>query len=134
VLLVPVPLALAAPFVRLLGEFVFDRFSCDESAGYPTICKGPLQLRRTGRALLRLRGAGQPQSLRSLAGPDARGRDRAEDRGTPSSRAYVKSVVSAFRDAVDGLMQGREAAYLSLLALTEGSRETQGAFAGKRWR
>jgi O2-independent ubiquinone biosynthesis protein UbiU len=46
----------------------------------------------------------------------------------------VKSVVSAFRDAVDGLMQGREAAYLSLLALTEGSRETQGAFAGKRWR
>jgi collagenase-like PrtC family protease len=54
--------------------------------------------------------------------------------GRQRSRAYVKSVVSAFRKAVDDLIEGREAAFASLLALTEGRRETQGAFAGKRWR
>jgi hypothetical protein len=31
-------------------------------------------------------------------------------------------------------MAGRDAAFASLLALTEGRRETEGAFAGKRWR
>ncbi len=54
--------------------------------------------------------------------------------GRQRSRAYVKSVASAFRHAVDDLMVGREAGFLSLMALTEGQRETQGAFAGKSWR
>ena len=54
--------------------------------------------------------------------------------GRQRSRAYVKSVVGAFRKAVDDIMAGRDAAFASLLALTEGRRETEGAFAGKRWR
>ena len=45
-----------------------------------------------------------------------------------------KSVVSAFRKAVDDIMAGREAGLASLLPLTEGRRETKGAFASKRWR
>jgi putative protease len=54
--------------------------------------------------------------------------------GRQRSRAYVKSVVSAFRKAVDDLMAGHEAAFASLVALTEGHRETEGAFRSKRWR
>jgi putative protease len=54
--------------------------------------------------------------------------------GRQRSRAYVKSVVGAFRKAVDDIMAGREAAFASLLALTEGRRETEGAFPSKRWR
>ena len=54
--------------------------------------------------------------------------------GRQRSRAYVKSVVGAFRKAVDDIMAGREASLASLVALTEGQRETQGAFRGKTWR
>jgi putative protease len=54
--------------------------------------------------------------------------------GRQRSRAYVKAVVSAFRRAVDDIMDGHEAGLTDLLALTEGSRETRGAFHGKTWR
>jgi putative protease len=54
--------------------------------------------------------------------------------GRQRSRAYVKAAVSAFRKAVDDIMAGREAGLASLLALTEGQRETEGAFRSKTWR
>lgn len=54
--------------------------------------------------------------------------------GRQRSRAYVKAVVSAFRKAVDDIMAGHEPALANLLALTEGHRETQGAFCSKAWR
>ena len=50
------------------------------------------------------------------------------------TRAYVKAVVSAFRKAVDDIIAGREPGLGSLVALTEGHRETQGAFRSKAWR
>ena len=53
--------------------------------------------------------------------------------GRQRSRAYVKSVVAAFRRAVD-IMAGRQAALTDLIALTEGHKETQGAFQSKSWR
>lgn len=117
-----------------LGEFVVDRFGCSESAGYPTICKGRYACAAQKEPYYAFE---EPVSLNlSALLPDLMqaGVTALKIEGRQRSRAYVKSVVSAFRQAVDGLMQGREAAYLSLLALTEGSRETQGAFAGKRWR
>ena len=54
--------------------------------------------------------------------------------GRQRSRAYVKYVVSAFRNAVDSIMAGHEPALANLLALTEGRRETQGAYRSKTWR
>ena len=117
-----------------LGEYVIDRFASGESAGYPTICKG--------RYLCSARNDGyyafeEPVSLNlSALLPDLMkaGVTALKIEGRQRSRAYVKSVVSAFRKAVDDLMAGREAGFASLLALTEGRRETEGAFAGKRWR
>jgi collagenase-like PrtC family protease len=54
--------------------------------------------------------------------------------GRQRSRAYVKEVVGAFRRAVDDVMAGRQAALANLIALTEGHKETQGAFRSKSWR
>ena len=54
--------------------------------------------------------------------------------GRQRSRAYVKSVVAAFRGAVDDILAGRQASLTDLIALTEGHKETQGAFQSKSWR
>ena len=117
-----------------LGEFVIDRFVCGESAGYPTICKGRYLCGARNDPYYAFE---EPVSLNlSALLPDLMraGVTALKIEGRQRSRAYVKSVVSAFRKAVDDVMAGREAAIANLLALTEGSRETQGAFAGKRWR
>jgi putative protease len=117
-----------------LGPFVIDRFGCGESAGYPTICKG--------RYLCGARNGPyyafeEPVSL-NLSGllPELMraGVTALKIEGRQRSRAYVKAVVSAFRRAVDDIMDGHEAGLTDLLALTEGSRETRGAFHGKTWR
>jgi putative protease len=46
----------------------------------------------------------------------------------------VRNVVAAFRKAVDAVLAGDNPEIAGLLALTEGHRETQGAFQGKTWR
>jgi len=117
-----------------LGDFVIDCIACGENAGYPTICKGryytearednyyafeePISLNLT-RLLPELMHAG-------VSALKIEGRQR--------SRAYIQAVVSAFRQAIDACMAGNEPPMSDLLALTEGHKETQGAFAGKRWR
>ena len=70
-----------------LGEFVIDCFAGGESAGYPTICKGRYTVQRQERSLLRLRGAGQPQSVGAAARPDAR-------RASPRSRSRAASAAA----------------------------------------
>ena len=55
-------------------------------------------------------------------------------RGRQRSKAYVKSVVGAWRAAVDNIMEGREPRIADLLAFTEGHKQTEGAAASKRWR
>lgn len=117
-----------------LGAFVIDRFGRDENAGYPTICKGRYLCGAQNGAYYAFE---EPVSLNlSALLPDLMraGVTALKIEGRQRSRAYVKSVVSAFRRAVDDLMDGREAAFASLLALTEGHRETEGAFRSKRWR
>jgi putative protease len=117
-----------------LGDFTIDRFCGDENAGYPTICKG--------RYLCDVKSGGyyafeEPVSLNlSALLPDLMraGVTALKIEGRQRSRAYVKAVVSAFRKAVDDLMAGRDAAFASLLAITEGRRETEGTFRSKRWR
>jgi putative protease len=117
-----------------LGPFIIDRFACGENAGYPTICKG--------RYLCNSNPGGyyafeEPVSLNlSALLPDLMraGVTALKIEGRQRSRAYVKAVVSAYRKAVDEIMSGREPALANLLALTEGHRETQGAYRSKTWR
>lgn len=117
-----------------LGSFVIDRFGKNENAGYPTICKGRYLCSAQKRPYYAFE---EPVSLNlSALLPDLMraGVTALKIEGRQRSRAYVKSVVSAFRKAVDDLMDGRDAAFANLLALTEGHRETEGAFRSKRWR
>ena len=116
-----------------LGPFMIDRFAGGESPGYPTICKG--------RYCCAVKGAyyafEEPLSLNlSALLPDLMraGVTALKIEGRQRSRAYVRSVVSAFRKAVDDIIAGREMALANLLALTEGSRESEGAFRSKAWR
>jgi O2-independent ubiquinone biosynthesis protein UbiU len=117
-----------------LGPFVVDRFACGESAGYPTICKGRYLCGASEEASYAFE---EPVSLNlSAILPDLMraGVTALKIEGRQRSRAYVKSVVSAFRKAVDDIMADRDPGLADLVALTEGRRETHGAFGGKIWR
>jgi putative protease len=117
-----------------LGPFLIDRFARGECAGYPTICKG--------RYLCSAKPDGyyvfeEPVSLNlSALLPDLMraGVTALKIEGRQRSRAYVRTVVSAFRKAVDALMEDRDPDLANLIALTEGHRETQGAYRSKTWR
>ena len=117
-----------------LGDYVVDRFEAGESAGYPTICKGRYLCGARNEAYYAFE---EPVSLNlSALLPDLMraGVTALKIEGRQRSRAYVKEVVGAFRRAVDDVMAGRQAALANLIALTEGHKETQGAFRSKSWR
>ena len=117
-----------------LGPFVIDRFGSGESAGYPTICKGRYLCKAKNEPYYAFE---EPVTLNlSALLPDLMraGVTALKIEGRQRSRAYVRAVVSAFRDAVDDIMAGRDAKLASLLALTEGHRETEGAYRSKTWR
>lgn len=117
-----------------LGEFTIDRFTGRENAGYPTLCKGRYRVAGRDQAYYAFE---EPRSLNlSALLPDLvhAGVTALKIEGRQRSRAYVQAVVAAFRAAVDACATGREPELSGLLALTEGHRETQGAFGGKRWR
>ncbi|WP_457645112.1 ubiquinone anaerobic biosynthesis protein UbiU [Profundibacter sp.] len=117
-----------------LGEYTIDCFSCDESAGYPTICKGRYLTPAHDGPYYAFE---EPISLNlSTLLPDLMkaGVTALKIEGRQRSKAYVKSVVSAYRKAVDSIMAGQDPQISDLLALTEGQKETQGAFKSKTWR
>ena len=117
-----------------LGDFTIDRFGPDEQAGYPTICKG------------RYRAAPRPDPYYAFEEPVSlnlaallpalmeAGVDAFKIEGRQRSRAYVQSVVSTFRAAIDRTLAGETPAVASLIALTEGQKQTEGAFKTKKWR
>lgn len=120
--------------ITKLGDFTMDCYACGENAGYPTICKGRYLTEDRREPYYAFE---EPVSLNltSLL-PDLMkaGVTALKIEGRQRSRAYVKSVVGAFRRAVDDLMAGRQPELAELLNLTEGNKQTEGAFGGKRWR
>jgi putative protease len=117
-----------------LGNFEIDCYAAGEHAGYPTICKG--------RYLSPVRNGPyyafeEPVTLNlSSLLPEliAGGVTALKIEGRQRSRTYVKEVVSAYRRAVDDIVAGRGFNLSSLVALSEGGKETQGAFQTKKWR
>jgi putative protease len=117
-----------------LGEFTIDRFSCGENAGYPTICKGRYLAPHKKEEYYAFE---EPVSLNLTALlPDLMkaGVTALKIEGRQRSRAYVQAVVSSFRKTIDAYMAGENPELSDLLALTEGRKETEGAFKTKRWR
>lgn len=116
-----------------LGDFAIDCIACGENAGYPTICKGRYNTSHKKEYY----AFEEPVSLnltRLLPDLMRAGVTALKIEGRQRSRAYVKAVVSAFRQAVDAYSKGNEPDISNLLALTEGHKESQGAFASKTWR
>ncbi len=114
-----------------LGGFTIERFARDEPAGYPTLCKGRFVAGGVESHLFE-----DPVSLNAVellpklaeigvAGLKIEGRQR--------SRAYVAAVVQTFRRAVDALARGSTVDSAAIRALTEGQRDTTGAYR-KAWR
>lgn len=117
-----------------LGCFTIDKFCAGEKAGYPTICKGRyLTPHRTDGyyAFEEPISLNLAQLLPELI--DA-GVNAFKIEGRQRSKAYVRQVVSSFRAAVDNIKAGVPADLDDLVALTEGQKETQGAFQTKKWR
>ncbi len=116
-----------------LGGFTIDRYAAGESAGYPTICKGRYDT-PVGRCKYVFE---EPRSLNLVPLlPDLvkAGVTALKIEGRQRSKAYVRAVVSAFRQALDELAAGRVPDIAALAALAEGQRTTTGAFGSKAWR
>ncbi|PRY26506.1 putative protease [Aliiruegeria haliotis] len=117
-----------------LGDYTIDRFGPQESAGYPTICKG------------RYCNSAQPDGYYAFEEPISLNLSRLlpelidagvtafKIEGRQRSRAYVKKVVRSFRKAVDDIRAGRDPSLADLVALTEGQKQSEGAFQTKKWR
>jgi O2-independent ubiquinone biosynthesis protein UbiU len=117
-----------------LAEFTIDCFTCDETAGYPTICKGRYLAPHRNTPFYAFE---EPVSLNlSSMLPELMdaGVNAFKIEGRQRSRAYVRKVVAAFRAAVDDIRAGTEPELADLLALTEGQKQTEGAFKTKTWR
>jgi len=120
--------------VTRLGDYVIDSYHPDMKAGYPTICKGRYSASCRKEPYYAFE---EPVSLNlSALLPDLMraGVHAFKIEGRQRSRAYVREVVTAFRNAVDGVLAGRDPPLANLLALTEGQKQTEGAFKSKRWR
>lgn len=120
--------------VSRLGTHAIDCFASEDKAGYPTICKGRY------RAPVRpdpYYAFEEPVSLNLAAMlPDLirAGVHAFKIEGRQRSRAYVRAVVGQFRKAIDAVLAGREPQIADLVALTEGQKQTEGAFKTKAWR
>ncbi|MBK1635738.1 ubiquinone anaerobic biosynthesis protein UbiU [Rhodovulum adriaticum] len=117
-----------------LCDYTIDRFGPDETAGYPTICKGRYKCDARDGGYYAFE---EPISLNAsdmLPELINAGVHAFKIEGRQRSRAYVKKVVAAFREAVDSIMAGDEPKLADLVALTEGQKQTEGALKTKKWR
>jgi len=116
--------------VSRLGDFTLNVFSEGEAAGYPTLCKGRFKAHNRASYLFE-----EPTSLNVLAMlPElaAAGVRALKIEGRQRGRAYVSRVVTAFRRAVDAEARGDPVPAGELDAMTEGQRNTAGAY-HKSW-
>ena len=116
--------------VSRLGDFTLNVFSEGEAAGYPTICKGRFNAGESASYLF-----DEPSSLNVLEMlPEltAAGVRALKIEGRQRGRAYVSRVVAAFRKAADTAARGGTVAGGELDDMTEGRRNTAGAYQ-KAW-
>lgn len=119
-----------------LNGILIDRFSDDENAGYPTICKGRF---RAGEDVYHV--LEEPTSLNTLELLPAlakAGIKAIKLEGRQRSPTYVGHIVRVWREALDALNGGidnfivRETWMKKLDEVSEGARGTLGAY-HRRW-
>jgi putative protease len=117
--------------VACVGGFTVERFERGEPAGYPTLCKGRFEAQGAVSHLFE-----DPVSLNAvdlLPRLAEIGVTAFKIEGRQRGRAYISTVVRAFRKAIDAMATGAKPDLDELRALTEGQRETTGAYK-KAWR
>ncbi len=117
--------------VSKLGGFTINRFAADETAGYPTLCKG--RFSSGGKASYVFE---DPVSLNAIdVLPDIykAGVTALKIEGRQRGRAYIRKVVEDFRRAVDALEADAPMPVQDLDHLSEGQAQTAGAYK-KIWR
>ena len=95
-------------------------------AAYPTTCKG--RYRVAGKAQYLFEDPVSLNATRLLPELAAAGVTALKIEGRQRGRAYVAKVVAAFRRAVDAVAAGEPVRPADLAAVTEGGRETTGAY------
>ncbi|HXK53603.1 MAG TPA: peptidase U32 family protein [Hyphomicrobiales bacterium] len=114
-----------------LGDYTINRFDAGEDAGYPTLCKGRFKVGGETSYVFE-----EPTSLNALEHLPAlieAGVTALKIEGRQRGRAYIAGVVSQIRAAVDAAENGGSADTSGLRALSEGGRQTAGAYQ-KKWR
>jgi putative protease len=117
--------------VACVGGFTVERFERGEPAGYPTLCKGRFEAQGAVSHLFE-----DPVSLNAvelLPRLAEIGVTAFKIEGRQRGRAYISTVVRTFRKAIDAMAAGGKIDFDELRALTEGQRETTGAYK-KAWR
>lgn len=117
-----------------LGCHVIDCYGASEQAGYPTICKGRYYAPVRPDPYYAFEEPVSLNLMTMLPNLIGAGVDAFKIEGRQRSRAYVGAVVGAFRAAIDAVLAGRTPPTVDLVALTEGQKQTHGAFATKKWR
>lgn len=117
--------------VARLGDFTINRSSDDQPLGYPTLCKGQFRTTVAEGYLFE-----EPVSLdvHSLL-PELRnaGVTAIKIEGRQRSRAYIRAVVTAFRESLNALANDTPAPANTLASISEGQSVTAGAYR-KTWR
>jgi putative protease len=118
-----------ACIARRLSRFI-DVFGAGEAAGYPTLCKG--RFRAGGREAYLFEDPTSLNVVALLPQLAAAGVRAIKIEGRQRGRAYVGTVVDAFRRAIDAVARGERPQAGILAGLTEGKRDTLAAF-NKKW-
>ncbi|MGO7611175.1 peptidase U32 family protein [Rhizobium ruizarguesonis] len=114
-----------------LGGFTINRFSANEPAGYPTLCKGRFEIDDSKGYAFE-----DPVSLDVMDQLDelrAAGVKALKIEGRQRGKAYILEVVSTLRRALDAAPHERAPLMARLRSLSEGQQTTHGAYE-KRWR
>ncbi|MCB2103067.1 MAG: U32 family peptidase, partial [Rhodobacterales bacterium] len=117
--------------VTRLGTVTVNAVGPGEPAGYPTLCKG--RFVTGGRASYLFEDPTSLNTMALLPELAAAGVTALKIEGRQRGRAYVSRVVAAYRNAVDAVARGEPVPPSALMALTEGGRETEGAYR-KTWK
>ncbi|MBD9446246.1 peptidase U32 family protein [Rhizobium sp. RHZ01] len=117
--------------VSELGGFTINRFSEEEPAGYPTLCKGRFAVGQSATYAFE-----DPVSLDVMDQLDelrAAGVKALKVEGRQRGKAYISEVVSTLRATLKAAPADRPVLMSRLRKLSEGQQTTKGAYE-KRWR
>ncbi len=116
--------------VAKLGDYTINTYSSEESACYPTLCKG--RFVTGGRASYLFEKPTSLNVIRMLPDLMAAGVTGIKIEGRQRGRAYVAEVVAAFRRAIDAAARGGPIPEINLTVITEGGCQSTGAYQ-KSW-